>query len=54
MDWRSLEDHKHYLMGLEVAHKRKVSFWSEYESTLQKQATRDLKATMRSAKNKAL
>ena len=54
IDWKSLEDHKQYLMGLEVVHKRKVSFWSEYESALQKQATRDLKAIVRSAKNKAL
>ena len=54
IDWKSLEDHKQYLMSLGVIHKRKAGFWSEYESALQKQASIDLKATMRSAKNKAL
>lgn len=36
-DWQNYKDHQSYLNDLLIKHKRKVSFWAEYKSALQKQ-----------------
>jgi hypothetical protein len=34
--WGALESHREYLKSIEIKHKKKISFWSEYTSVLQK------------------
>lgn len=42
-NWGTLQNHEEYLKIIETKHKRKVSFWSEYKSALQKQAAKEAK-----------
>ena len=42
-NWGTLQNHDEYLKIIETKHKRKASFWSEYKSVLQKQATKEAK-----------
>ena len=34
--WGALESHREYLKSIEIKHKKKISFWFEYTSVLQK------------------
>lgn len=43
--WGALQSHEEYLKDIEVKHKRKISFWAEYKSALQKQAAKEAKMT---------
>jgi hypothetical protein len=49
-DWQGLQRHDEYFKELEIKHKRKISFWSEYQSALQKQAAKAVKLANRAAK----
>ncbi len=40
-NWRELQRHKEYLKETETKHKRKISFWSEYKSALQKETAKE-------------
>lgn len=42
-DWQDVQNHEAYLSDLNVNHKRKVSFWSQYQSALQKQSAKEVK-----------
>lgn len=42
-DWQEVQKHETYLSDLNVNHKRKVRFWSQYQSALQKQAAKEAK-----------
>ena len=42
-NWGAIQNHEEYLKVIETKHKRKVSFWSEYKSALQKQAAKEAK-----------
>ena len=42
-NWGTLQNHEEYLKVIETKHKRKVSFWAEYKSALQKQAAKEAK-----------
>lgn len=42
-NWGTLQNHEEYFKAVEIKHKRKVSFWSEYQSAFQKQAVREAK-----------
>jgi hypothetical protein len=43
-DWMRLKNHDEYFKEIEIDHKRKVRFWDEYKSALQKQASKQMKA----------
>lgn len=43
--WGEIENHDQYFKEIEDKHKRKTRFWSEYKSTLQKQAVKQKKET---------
>jgi hypothetical protein len=53
-EWGELTPHEDYLKELEVKHKRKLSFWSEYELALQKQAVKDAKQAARHIKDNSI
>lgn len=42
-NWEIYENHQAYLEQFKVKHKRKVSFWGEYDIALQKQAQKEAK-----------
>ena len=42
-DWRGWNNHKIYLEDLLITHKRKLAFWAEYKSALQKQEVKEAK-----------
>lgn len=42
-DWEELQKHDEYFKEIEVKHKRKTSFWSEYKLALEKQAAKEAK-----------
>jgi hypothetical protein len=42
-NWGTLQNHEEYLKVIETKHKRKISFWAEYQSALQKQAAKEAK-----------
>jgi len=42
-DWDELQDHNHYFKEIEDKHKRKIRFWDEYKSAIQKQVTKEAK-----------
>lgn len=42
-DWEIYDNHDKYLKELGIKHKRKVSFWHEYNATLQKHIAKELK-----------
>ena len=42
-NWGTLQNHGEYLKVIETKHKRKISFWSEYKSALQKQTAKEAK-----------
>jgi len=50
-DWKTAQKHDTYFKELEVKHKRKVSFWAEYESALQSQAAKEAKKAALAEKN---
>ena len=37
LDWKNHETHDEYLKKMEIIHKRKISFWPQYNASLQKQ-----------------
>ena len=37
-NWGTLQNHEEYLKVIKTKHKRKVSFWAEYKSALQKKS----------------
>jgi hypothetical protein len=41
--WGALQHHDEYFKVIEVKHKRKLKFWSEYNSALQKHAAKAAK-----------
>jgi dephospho-CoA kinase len=43
VDWKNHQDHSQFLLNLQEANKRKVSFWSEYNIAMQKYMTRKQK-----------
>ena len=48
-NWGTLQNHGEYLKVIETKHKRKISFWSEYKSALQKQTAKEAKMVRNSA-----
>ena len=42
-DWKELQKHDEYFKEIEIKHKRKISFWAEYKSALQKQTAKEEK-----------
>ncbi len=42
-DWDGLQDHDQYFKEIEDKHKRKIRFWDEYKSAIQKQVTKEAK-----------
>ncbi len=47
-NWGTLQNHEEYLKIIEIKHKRKVSFWAEYKSALQKQSAKEAKIARKS------
>ncbi len=45
--WETHQNHDSYFTSLEVKHKRKLGFWAEYKSALQKQAAKEVKQLTR-------
>lgn len=43
MDWKNHLTHSQYLISLESKHKKKIRFWSEYQSAKKKQFIKDTK-----------
>jgi hypothetical protein len=43
VNWGTLQNHEEYLKAIAINHKRKVSFWTEHTSTLQKKAAKEAK-----------
>lgn len=50
MDWGTHQNHESYFKSLEEKNKRKVSFWAEYKSALQKQAAKEAKQAAKKEK----
>ena len=49
-DWGPYQNHESYFKSLEEKNKRKVSFWAEYKSALQKQAAKEAKQAAKKEK----
>jgi len=46
-DWGDLQSHDEYFQDIELQHKRKTRFWSDYKSALQEQAEKEAKMKSR-------
>lgn len=46
-NWGTIQNHEEYLIALKRKHKYKISFWSEYQSALQKKAVKEAKMASR-------